>query len=77
MNVKGRESLIGAAEAAEMLGVTAWRILALARQKIVPHVRLGRTVRFSRDQLAAFVERGGKSFAGGWRKEPGDAGPIS
>jgi excisionase family DNA binding protein len=47
--------LLTAAEAAELLAVPPSWLLAQARAGQVPHVRLGRYVRFDRDQLAAWV----------------------
>ena len=53
--------LLDAGEAAELLAIpTSW-LLAEARRARVPHVRLGRYVRFNRETLLAWVaglERG-------------------
>jgi excisionase family DNA binding protein len=56
-------------QAAEFLGVSKGRAYELARLGIVPCVRLGRTVLFDPERLAAFVENGGKALPGGWRRE--------
>jgi excisionase family DNA binding protein len=53
--------LLNAREAGELLGVPASWLLAEARRARVPHVRLGRYVRFNRETLLAWVaghERG-------------------
>jgi len=55
--------------AAAYLDVTEAHLLQLARDGIVPCVRLGRRVLFSETALRDFVESGGKAFAGGWRKQ--------
>lgn len=47
----GRRVLVGAAQAAELLDVPASWILAQARTDRIPHVRLGRYVRFDPDEL--------------------------
>lgn len=48
------ERLIDAGEAAEMLSVSREWVLAQARAGRVPHVRLGRYVRFERAELEAW-----------------------
>jgi excisionase family DNA binding protein len=55
----GRETvspLLNAREAATILNVPASWIAAEARAGRVPHVRLGRYVRFSRDELMRWCE---------------------
>ena len=54
-------ALIDAQAAAQLLGVPSTWILAEARSNRIPHVRLGRYVRFRREALLAWVlerERG-------------------
>jgi excisionase family DNA binding protein len=77
-NEQRSDALIDARGAAELLGVPSTWILAEARCNRVPHVRLGRYVRFRREALLRWVlelERGprrngsartstGSSFAG-------------
>lgn len=48
--------LLDAAGAAELLAVPATWILAEARADRIPHRRLGRYVRFDRDELIAWVD---------------------
>ena len=47
-------SLLDAKGAAELLNVPATWVLAEARADRIPHVRLGRYVRFDADELAAW-----------------------
>lgn len=58
--------LIDAAEAGELLGVPKSWVLAEARADRVPHVRLGRYVRFEPDELERWwrQRRRGPSSAG-------------
>jgi excisionase family DNA binding protein len=51
--------LVPAPPIAESLGVTPWRIYELVRQNRIPHVRLGRSVRFDPAKIAAWIEAGG------------------
>lgn len=55
-------------EAARILRITYSRAAELARQSILPHVRLGRQIRVSRSALDRFIADGGKSLPGGWRR---------
>jgi len=52
------------------LGISEDRVYTLAREKILPSVRLGRTLKFSRQALEEFVSNGGKALPGNWKKEP-------
>ena len=45
------------------------RVYKLCRESLIPHVRLGRSVRFSREDVIAWTESGGSAYPGGWRKE--------
>jgi excisionase family DNA binding protein len=51
--------LMDAEEVAKLLRVSKNRVYELARQKILPAVRLGRQVRFSREAMDAWISRGG------------------
>ena len=51
--------LLIASEVAEIMCVTEARVYELARRKMIPHLRLGRQVRFSEKVLLEWVERGG------------------
>jgi excisionase family DNA binding protein len=48
-------ALLDANQASKFLSVPASWILAEARAGRIPHVRLGRYVRFSRDELLAWI----------------------
>lgn len=51
------------------LGITEARGYELARENILPVVRLGRQIRIDPDALNEFIKNGGKSLPGGWKKE--------
>lgn len=51
-------------------GISRARALELARQKLIPHVRLGRQVRFDPDRVQSWLDAGGQALPGGWRQEP-------
>lgn len=51
--------LLTAAEAAQRLGVSRWRLYELAREEIVPVVRLGRSIRVDPGALERLIENGG------------------
>lgn len=55
------------------VGIPRERAYELARQGILPHVRLGRQVRFVPAQVEAWIADGGQALPGGWRQEPDDA----
>jgi excisionase family DNA binding protein len=57
-------------EVASMLSVTKARAYELARQRLIPAVRLGRQWRVDPHRLQEFVATGGCSLPGGWRREP-------
>ncbi len=66
----GSHRLLTAGQAAERLDVTLARLYELARTGTLPAVRIGRQIRFSPDALSEWIESGGQSLAGGWRREP-------
>ena len=53
------EALITAGDLAGLLEVSKARIYELAREGLLPAVRLGRTIRFSRAAVNAFIRDGG------------------
>lgn len=63
-------SLITADDVAERLGVPKSRVYEMARQERIPHVRIGRLVRFSPVELESWIREGGQDLPGGWREEP-------
>lgn len=46
---------IEASEAAELVGVSEWKIYDLARRHLLPHVRIGRRVLFRRQSLLQWL----------------------
>jgi len=56
-------------EVAHRLGVSNGRAYALARDGIIPSVRLGRQVRVEEGQLDQWVAAGGASLPGGARQD--------
>ncbi len=57
-------------QTAETLNVSYARAAQLAREGILPTIRLGRQIRVDPEQLAAFIANGGRPLPGGWRREP-------
>ncbi len=55
-------------ETARVLTVTYARAAELARQGVIPVVRLGRQIRVNPDDLNQFIASGGKALPGGWRR---------
>ena len=66
----GIEGLVTVDWAAAYLRVTRARVYKLCDEKLLPHCRQGRNIRLSPRQVIAWAESGGKSYPGGWRKEP-------
>jgi excisionase family DNA binding protein len=56
-------------QTAEELGVTYERAAQLAREGVLPVVRLGRQYRVDPDRLAEFIAAGGRRLPGGWRRQ--------
>ncbi len=61
--------LMAVEEVADILGVRVHRVYELARADILPHVRLGRQLRFSPAKINEFIEGGGQALPGGWKRE--------
>jgi len=59
-------------EACKILAIPIQTGYALAREKILPVVRVGRNIRIDPDKLKEWIDQGGKGFAGGWKKEKED-----
>ena len=64
-----RPGLVTAHWGAGYLGVAKARVYELCREGLLPHVKLGRSLRFSPREVVAWAESGGKSYPGGWRRE--------
>ncbi len=52
--------LLKVSEVSDLLSISEDRVYTLTREKILPSVRLGRTVRFSPEAIEQFIENGGK-----------------
>lgn len=50
-------------------GVKVGTIQRYVREGIIPHVRIGRSVLFDTKQIEQWINQGGQSLPGGWRKE--------
>jgi excisionase family DNA binding protein len=61
--------LMAAEQVADLLGVGVHRVYELSRLNILPHIRLGRQLRYSPKQIQNFIENGGQALPGGWRRE--------
>lgn len=48
-------------EAARFLRVSPWKIYDLAQSGSIPHIRVGRSLRFSRTQLEDWMRHGGSN----------------
>lgn len=63
------KKLVGVKEIAEVLDVSTQRVYEMARQNIIPHVRLGRVVKFDPERIEQWIEAGGRSLRGGWKRD--------
>jgi excisionase family DNA binding protein len=64
--------LLRADKVAEILDVSQARVYELIRLGILPSVSLGRQKRVSEEALNRFIEKGGQSLPGGWRRDPAE-----
>ena len=55
-------------QAARVLCVKYARAAELARDGMIPVVRLSRQILVDPDQLRGFIENGGRALPGGWRR---------
>lgn len=60
--------LLTATDVAERLGITEDAVYRLTRQKVLPSVRIGRMIRFDERALEEWIQKGGQTWDGGWRK---------
>ena len=68
-----RSRLMDAEEVAEFLNVSKARVYELTRRDIVPHIHLGRQLRYRAGDLDVWLAAGGKPLSGGWREARRDA----
>lgn len=61
----GLPPMLTAKQASELLQIRRAQVYALAREGIIPSVRVGRTVRFNRARLVEWIESGGTGLPGG------------
>lgn len=57
--------MLRVAAVAGMLDLPEKRIYELVRAGVLPHVRVGRSIRFNADTLSAWIEAGGSGYAEG------------
>ena len=55
----GVKALRSADWAAARLGVSRWQVYEMVKRGSLPHVKLGRLVRFDEDAIEAFIRDGG------------------
>lgn len=53
---------------ARYLGVSEARVYELCREELIPHTRIGRSIRFSPAAVMRWAKSGGSTYPGGWRK---------
>ena len=63
--------MLTVAEAAAVLRLSVGAAYQLIRADVLPACRIGRSLRVSERELAAFVAAGGQAWPGGWRKAIG------
>jgi excisionase family DNA binding protein len=66
-------SLVTAKVLSKELGIkelTRARLYQMARDGLIPHIRLGRSVRFDRARVNEWLANGGTALPGGWRRVP-------
>jgi excisionase family DNA binding protein len=67
--------LLTVPEVARVLRVSPPRVYELARDGLIPVVRLGRQVRVEQDALRRWIASGGQALPGGWRRQSEDHVP--
>jgi excisionase family DNA binding protein len=60
--------LLKLSDVAQILDVQEQRVYAMARENLLPVVRLGRQVRVDSEALEKFIQGGGRPLPGGWRR---------
>lgn len=61
--------LLRVPKVARILDISEQRVYEMARQDLLPHVRLGRQIRIDSQALDDFITQGGQALPGGWRKD--------
>jgi putative molybdopterin biosynthesis protein len=62
------KTLMTLAQVAEILQVSEARAQQMAREQLLPVIRLGRQYRVDPDALDEFIRSGGRALPGGWRR---------
>ena len=57
--------LMNVTQTAEHLGIPARQVYYYCSKGLIPHIRIGRLVRFSEDQIKRWIEAGGSSLPDG------------
>ena len=57
----------------QKLNITYPRAAQLARENVLPVVRIGRQIRVDPKRLDEFISTGGQSLPGGWRRQAGES----
>jgi len=70
------DRLMDAKEVADLLRVSTARVYDLTRQNFIPHVHLGRQVRYDPRAISDWVRNGGQALEGGWRRDPGSGSSV-
>lgn len=52
-------TLLKTRDLADWLVVSEWRIYDLVRQNLIPHIRMGRSIRFEKGAIKRWLEAGG------------------
>lgn len=63
------KKLLRLPEVARILDLKEDRVYALAREGIIPVIRIGRQLRVDPDKLQEWLDNGGQGYAGGWKRE--------
>ena len=61
------KKLLRTAEVAKILNVTEARVYSMAREGLLPVVKLGRHIRVDQDKLNEWIDSGGQALPGGWK----------
>ncbi|WP_394513103.1 helix-turn-helix domain-containing protein [Priestia aryabhattai] len=61
--------LLKIVEVAKILNVTEARAYTMVREGLLPVVRLGRHVRIDKEKLIGWIDNGGQSLPGGWKRD--------
>lgn len=56
------KKLLKVSEVATVLNCSVDRVYTLSREGVIPSVRLKRSIRFSEDDIAAFIKQGGRGY---------------